>query len=370
MKTIWIILLATIISACSATSSDNIITENQEITPLPLQIIAPESQSEFVESDLNLIWQSDELASNQRYVLRLWFGEEAPQEIWTESNQINAQDMIDSYSQDVGSYYWQVAIVNTNEAGGFESMGSEWSPVQELHRVRRLSLTPRPVEQLSDTARFIHDQNLQSATEMINFTQKWMFENTLIGEELSGYAPDYSDAADMMFSHAQGDAEAPQMYCNGISTTMLTVLQELGIDSRIVYLYGETSGWVSEHTILEVFNPDTQVWQAQDPTWDLYYQDTETGKRASTERLVFGELDTLQGCIGDDCNADENIAFIIPKLGAFRYGFSFEVWVNPNRFDISRRVEAFDNTNFPEFIAMRSGTVSRNLTFRFDTWEN
>ena len=358
-----------IITGCASSLPSTPTEAIQEDWSSPL-VIQPSNGSEFVNSDVELSWDWSGLEANQHYVLQLWFEDETPQEVWTQDTAIQVNELIDSYSQDVGSYYWKVAVVTVNEAGSFDSMASEWSDVQELHRVRRLSLTPQPPAEMSATAQFILAQNLSSASEIIDFTQTWMFENTHIGAELDIYEPDYSDAADAMLQHYQSDGDAPQMYCNGISTTMLTILRELGIESRMIFLYGEVDGWINQHTVLEVFNPDTQNWQVHDPTFNLYYEDIETQVPVSIERMVFGTQDTIQGCIEGDCNSDDNIEHIASVLGAFRYGFSFEVWVNPDRLNVSRRVSAFENQNFPEFIASISGTESPNITIRFDSWEN
>jgi hypothetical protein len=331
------------------------------------EIIAPINGSEFVESSLWLEWDSPALKPGQFFVLRFWYGEEAPQEVWTEDKRLNAQTFIDSYSRDTGEYHWQLAIVNTNAEGGFESMGSEWTEVQNLYRVRHLSLEPLPLEQMSPTARFIHEQGFETATEVIDFTRSWMFQNTLIGEELLIYAPDYSDAAQMMFSHSLGEGETPQMYCNGISTTLLTVLRELGIDSRLIFLYGEVSGWFSQHTVLEVFNPDTQGWEIHDGTRDYYFIDTETMERIPIERIVFDTLEKVQACTNEGCSADLSLEYLVNPLGAFRYGYSTELWVNPDRLNMSRRVEAFENHNFAEFIAEEAGVPVQRVVFHFDS---
>ncbi len=315
MKLTFIFMITMIITACASSLTSTPIEAISEDGSTP-QVIQPNNGSEFVNSDIELSWNWSGLEANQHYVLQLWFEDEAPQEIWTQDTRIQANELIDSYSQDVGIYYWKVAIVNVTDDGSFDSMGSEWSEVQELHRVRRLSLTPQPQAQMSDTAKFILAQNLTTASEIIDFTQTWMFENTHIGAELDIYEPDYSDAADAMLLHFQSDGDAPQMYCNGISTTMLTVLRELGIESRMIFLYGEVNGWINQHTVLEVFNPDTQRWQVHDPTFNLYYEDIETQEPISIERMVFGSQATMQGCIEGDCNSDNNMAHISSVLGA------------------------------------------------------
>ena len=65
-----------------------------------------------------------------------------------------------------------------------------------------------------------------------------------------------------------------------------------------------------------------------------------------------------------DCTQG-NLAIVQDYFGAFRYGYTNEFWVNPDRFDVSVRVEAFDNRNLPEFLTGNS----RDFIFHFDSWE-
>lgn len=365
MKRAFVILIF-LLSACTATTT----LPTPEPYPFDApQVLTPESDSEFVSSEITLSWDWSELGDNQLFVLRLWYGDETPQEVWTRDKQINSQSLIDAYSRDVGEYFWQVAVINANEDGSFNSMGSEWSPLQTLYRVRRLSLESLPVENQSDTAKLVTEQGFDTSFERIQFLQNWIHENTYIGEELLIYEADYSDASQMMFNHAQGLSDAPQMYCNGMSTVMLTTLHELGIESRLIFLYGEVPGWISQHTFLEVFNPDTQLWEVHDSTNNLYFIDTETGEIADTRRMVFGNIDTIAGCTYDgDCQIEHFTDTIDQYMNAFRYGFTNEIWVNPDRLNISRRVTAFDNANFPEFMSNIVGVPTQDLIFRFENW--
>ena len=47
-----------------------------------------------------------------------------------------AADVIDDYAQAEGEYHWQVAVINLNADGDFDSLSSEWSAIQTLYRVR------------------------------------------------------------------------------------------------------------------------------------------------------------------------------------------------------------------------------------------
>ncbi|MDQ7036825.1 MAG: hypothetical protein Q9P01_18925 [Anaerolineae bacterium] len=358
---IWIFII--IVVACTPTTS----SEPSYTAPIPLSL----AESEFIDSDIVASWEWSELEQNQVFALRVGYEDDPPQDLWLADKQVNIQSMIDSYSQAVGTFYWQVAVVNTSTEGGFDSMGSEWSEVVTLNRVRRFTLEPLPSEIQSDMARYISEQGFTSQFEIANFTRDFVYTNTDISRQ-GDYAADFSDAMQSVFNHWANATDAPQLYCNGMSTGMLTVFQEVGIESRLVFLYGAVSGWFTQHTFLEVFNSDTQRWEVQDPTFNLYYVDTETGERVSAERMVFGDLDTLVGCNTDGTCSREVISETVEEyLGAFRSGHAAdEVWINPNRLNISQRITGQENNNFPEFISRMTGIAQRDIIFHFDSWES
>lgn len=367
MKKIAVLCLALVMSACSAQPEtlEAVETMPDLVAPNP---IAPNDAHVFIESDVEVAWEWSPLSENQAFVLRVWHEDnETPQEVWLQESAVNIQQMIDSFSRDVGKFEWQVAVVNTNEDGGFDAMGSEWSPVQTLERVRRLPLEPVPYEQLSDVARLVTDQAFETATDKIVYLQNWMQTHTNVGNDLAIYQPDYSDAVQAMFDFSQGTGEPPEMYCNGLSTSLLTVLLELGMESRAVFLYGEVPGWIAQHTILEVFNPDTQTWQVYDPTINIFYRHAGTQEQVAMRDLVFGDLGEIEACdINGDCSLERGTEAFQTFSGAYRYGNSAEIFVNPERLNLARRVDAFDDMTFAEFISDFSSIPVNELLFRFD----
>ena len=316
--------------------------------------IAPLDGSEFVDSEIALEWSWEPaVAANQLFALRIWANDLPYQEIWTADSEISVQQTIDSFSIDYGKYYWHVSVINLDAKGGYEGMGSEWSEVSVLQRLRRARIPAKPYDEMSATARHFYELNL-SGSELIDAVHLFIHQNSLSKEQLT-YAPDFSDAVDLMYDHSRdASSEMPQIQCDGRSTAMLTILKELGIESRLVFLYDQTRGWISEHTVLEVFNPDTQYWQVQDLGGDVYYIAGASGVRVDAESILFGSHDDILGCPvdGGACSADLS-ADGIAYFGALRYGFTFEVWVNPDRFDLSARFGGHDNQNLAEFIGKR-----------------
>ena len=331
--------------------------------PAPL---SPASGSEFVDSDIALAWSwARGLAENQRYALRIWTDNKPHQELWTQANNVSVQEIVDSFSLDRGKFYWQVSVVNVDADGVYLSPGSQWSEIAVLQRLRRERIIAMPYQEMSAAAKQFHDLHL-GASDLIDAIQIFISQNSLSKQQLR-YAPDYSDAVQLMVDHSKGlTNEMPQLQCDGRSTAMLTILKELGIESRLIFLYKSDPGWISEHTVLEVFNPDTQYWQVHDLSNDIFYVAGESGIRVDAESMLFGAHNDILGCpiAGGPCAAELSAAGLA-YFGALRYGFTYEVWVNPDRFDLSARFLGQDNRNLAEHIG--DGHPQR-VTIRMDSW--
>jgi hypothetical protein len=328
------------------------------------EITAPPDGSYFVESDLTLAWEwPSALAENQVFAVRVWYGDEDPREVWTADTSLSAQDMIDSYIQELGEFHWEVAVIQMAEGGGFERMVSEWTPVQTLNRVRHISPDPYPEAQQSPLTRYIVSQNLPTVTAVIDFTRNLIYDNAQTGMAENNL--DSATAMQTLYDALQGSGDKPHMWCDGRSTVFLNLLREMGIDSRLIFLYGDNSDSILEHTVLEVFNLDTQFWEVQDTLNNLYYVDTTTQARASVERMVFGSLKTIIACDGatNTCGP-EGLKDQKRYYEGFRYGYSDTFWINPDRFDISKRFQQNNHANLPEYLTGNP----RDFKFIFDNW--
>lgn len=339
-------------------------TTSREPAPAP-QPIAPPDGTFFVESTQTLIWEwTPGLGADQRYAVRVWFADESPREVWTTATTVDARDVIDSYAQAVGPYHWQVAVITVDATGGFAAMASAWSPVQTLQRVRHLSPTPVPPEQRSAAAQLVVSGAPASAAETIDAVRIFVSTHSDASAQ-DRFAPDYRDALAMMADFAAGEGAKPRLLCDGQATAALTLLAELGVDSRLIFLYGDAIDSVQEHTILEVFNPDTQRWELHDVVNNRYFVD-EHGARTTIERLVFGPLTTVSICAADGtCAPLRDSGY--PHRGlfeAFRYGHSDTFWVNPDRFDVTKRFPTNQNRNLAEYLTGNP----RDFVFRFDSW--
>lgn len=368
------ILSLFVLSAVSCSNDEAVDVEPTSVgNPPSLEVsaprpVSPPNQKEFVDSDILLQWEwPHELTAEQVFAVRIWYENETYIETWTKETSIDAQEYIDSFSRDLGAFHWQVAAINYSSQNGFESMASDWTPVQTLNRLRRLIPTPYPASQQSALARSIAAQHMAS-TEIIDYARHYIYVNSAFDYQEPG-EPNRRDALDAMVLYTQGKGEMPQLLCDGRATAMLTLLEELGIESRLILLYRDGGDAIQEHTVLEVFNPDTQRWEIQDSYQDLYYLSTDTQERASIERLVFGSLSTIAACDGVTCYAEKELSNPAAALGyfqVFRFGASNTFWVNPDRFNISKRFPDENNANLPEYLR----SDPRELTFQFYSWEN
>lgn len=335
----------------------------------PPRLTYPPDQTVFVESDITLKWRRPyHLASNQAFAVRLWYGDQPPIEIWTDKQSLNAQEMIDSFSQEVGTFYWQVVVIQYSEQNGYEKTISEWSSIYSLQRVRRLSPIPFPPEQQSEAVRAILAQPFASTTQLIDNTRVFV-HNHSNGEWQDSFQPDYRDAVNQMFEYSQGQAaNPPYLMCDGQSTSMLSMLEEMGIESHLIYLYGDGGPAVAQHTVLEVFNPETQRWEIQDPSSDLYFIDTQTQERASINRLVFGDYDTVEACNESGCDPDKTeqmrVYFQAFRVGNYSSEYDGVYWVNPDRFNVVKRFLDYEGANLAELL---TGNAS-DFSFKFSPW--
>ena len=363
---------AAILALGAVTEAPALVSLAHEIRPSARQQApAPRSfvnGSEFVDSNIVLEWSwADALAENQRYAVRIWTDGKPHQEFWTIEDSASVKRYIDSFSLSFGKFYWQVAVVNLNADGEYNSLGSDWSVISELQRLRRERITAKPYPEMSATAKQFHELNL-GASDLIDAVHQFINANSISKTQLP-YDADFSDAVQLMYDHSQGlSSELPQLQCDGRSTAMLTILKELGIESRLIFLYKSDPGWISEHTVLEVFNPDTQYWQVHDLSNDIYYAAVESGIRVDAESMLFGAHEGIHGCpiAGGACSTDLS-ANGLAYFSALRYGFTNEVWVNPDRFDLSARFLGKGYRNLAEYIG---DDQSRRVIFRMDSWLN
>lgn len=89
-----------------------------------------------------------------------------------------------------------------------------------------------------------------------------------------------------IFRFSDQAGSPPELSCTPRSWAMAEVLEELGLEWRIVSIYfpGDDDVYnFSSHTFVEFFNRDTHRWEAHDPTFSTFYVDSEGNRLSSVD---------------------------------------------------------------------------------------
>src|SRR5262249_37344823 len=83
----------------------------------------------------------------------------------------------------------------------------------------------------------------------------------------------------------------PHASCGPRCMVMAWILQEFGIQSREIGLFSSHyPEYIVGHQQLEVLNSDTHHWEVYDPTWNVHFEDSETGERLSATQMCFRDV--------------------------------------------------------------------------------
>lgn len=132
--------------------------------------------------------------------------------------------------------------------------------------------------------------------EIIYTTMKYVHENSihLIDDEHAKYAFKIPVVLNKLFLASSGNAaEKPHLSCGPRSLSMMTILREFNIYSRLVQVYSDDFEKVEGHRLLEVLNPATQVWETWDPDFGVRYVDREHETPVDIMTLVFSNRDNI-----------------------------------------------------------------------------
>lgn len=89
--------------------------------------------------------------------------------------------------------------------------------------------------------------------------------------------------------------------CSSRTEMALNLYEALGYRARAVVIHEYAYDYPS-HTFLEVQNPDTKKWHAQDPDFNVYWEIIKTGERASAKDLIRLPQDEYHPCIAGQCD--------------------------------------------------------------------
>jgi hypothetical protein len=165
-----------------------------------------------------------------------------------------------------------------------------------LNKSQGLALEQRQyLDNLDKSREIIHD-NRATPTEIIKRTMEFVHNNSLhlIDEEYHKYAFNVPLVINKLLLAYQGHhSEKPHLSCGPRSYAMKAILTELGISSRLVQIYSDEYENVRGHRLLEVFNPETQAWEAWDPDFRVTYVDRFTGSSIDIMTAIFGNKNNI-----------------------------------------------------------------------------
>jgi hypothetical protein len=153
--------------------------------------------------------------------------------------------------------------------------------INNLDRIKDVILKNVPTETTTDIIRaviaFVHDNSLH-----------------LVDDEHSAYAYDGPLVTKKLLLAYQGDAnEKPHLSCGPRSCAMRDLLTRFRITARTIQLFSTAHKDVKGHRLLEVFNPEKQIWEVWDPDYRVTYVDALTKKSLDIMAILFGDLEKI-----------------------------------------------------------------------------
>ena len=122
-----------------------------------------------------------------------------------------------------------------------------------------------------------------SASEKFDTVRTFIHDHSvhIIDDEFYANWRDRMKMALLVYGHASKQLDDyPHMECSTRASLMRDMLKSLGYRTRSVVISAPSKNLAS-HTFLEAYNPDTKQWEVQDPDYDIYWGNPQTGTRAS-----------------------------------------------------------------------------------------
>lgn len=150
-------------------------------------------------------------------------------------------------------------------------------------------------------AKLIPQIHIEKSDTVYNHADKirtFVFNNTIFGEgkEFRKIWGNHKEISDKIYSYASKQSKKPPpLECSARTSVMENLLQILGYDTRSidVHAFGED---YESHSFLEVKDPKTGKWHAQDPQFNVYWRDRLTKERLGIRDLVERSQDSYEPC--------------------------------------------------------------------------
>lgn len=103
-----------------------------------------------------------------------------------------------------------------------------------------------------------------------------------------------------MLDYIEGRRETPvPLECSTRTGMMDRMLTLMGYRTRVINIFDAADDYPG-HVFLEVLNPDTKTWEAQDPDYDIYWQHKENRTRVSIVEAI-QDFGSYQPCGRQSC---------------------------------------------------------------------
>ena len=133
------------------------------------------------------------------------------------------------------------------------------------NRLDKILLVADAHESRFDTLRhFVHTQSRQLPDA----------ENRTLG--------DVKAITSAIIDYAEGRrAEPPHLICGARAHVLVDLYRRLGYRARLVFVFDTDQSDMSAHTFVDVFNPATEKWESEDPTYDIHWRQVSSTDRTS-----------------------------------------------------------------------------------------
>ena len=165
-----------------------------------------------------------------------------------------------------------------------------------LNNSQGLALEKKQYLNNLDKSKEIIDDDRATPTEIIRRTMEFVYNNSvhLSDEEHHKYALNMPLVINKLLLVYQGhDSEKPHLSCGPRSYAMMEILFRFGIISRLVQVFSDDYQQVKGHRLLEVFNPETESWEAWDPDFRVTFIDPDSKRRLDIMEIVFGDKEKV-----------------------------------------------------------------------------
>jgi len=125
---------------------------------------------------------------------------------------------------------------------------------------------------------------------------EYVHNNSLhqIDDEHKRYAFNIPYVLNKMYIASVGDIkEKLHLSCGPRAYAMRAILSRFNIYSRLVQIYSDKYEANEGHRLIEVYNPDSQSWEAWDPNYGVTYVNRETKKPVDILTLVFSDKNNI-----------------------------------------------------------------------------